>query len=51
MCGLSPVPPTLQDVLDETLSFIERALDRIRAYEGAEAELHNVPFSDAPPVA
>src|SRR5215203_15274 len=28
--------------LDETLGFIEQALDRIRAGEGGEAELHNV---------
>jgi hypothetical protein len=32
----------LQDALEETLGFIERALDRIRAGDGAEAELHNV---------
>jgi hypothetical protein len=33
---------SLQDALEETLGFIERALDRIRAGDGAEAELHNV---------
>src|SRR5215216_286445 len=33
---------SLHEVLDETLAFVERALDRIRAGEGAEAELHNV---------
>ena len=33
---------SLQDALDETIAFIERALGRIRADEGAEAELHNL---------
>src|SRR3954447_22994798 len=33
---------SLHDALDETLGFIQRALDRIRDGEGAEAELHNV---------
>ncbi len=30
------------ETLEETMSFIERALDRITRNEGAEAELHNV---------
>ncbi len=30
------------EALEETMSFIERALDRITRNEGAEAELHNV---------
>ena len=33
---------SLHDALEETLGFIERALDRIRAGEAAETELHNV---------
>jgi hypothetical protein len=33
---------SLQDALGETLGFIQRALDRIRGGESAEAELHNV---------
>jgi hypothetical protein len=33
---------SLHDALDETIAFIERALGRIRADEGAEAELHNL---------
>jgi hypothetical protein len=33
---------SLHHVLDETLGFIERALDRIRAGDGAEPELHKV---------
>jgi len=32
----------LYDALEETLGFIQRALDRIVAGEGVEAELHNV---------
>jgi hypothetical protein len=32
---------SLHDAVDETLGFVQRALDRIRAGEGAEAELHN----------
>ena len=32
----------LHDALEETLGFIQRALDRIVAGEGVEAELHNV---------
>ena len=32
----------LAEALEETMSFIERALDRITRNEGAEAELHNV---------
>jgi len=33
---------SLHDALDETIALIERALGRIRADEGAEAELHNL---------
>jgi len=33
---------SLHDALEETLGFIQRALDRIRAGDNAEAELHNV---------
>jgi hypothetical protein len=33
---------SLHHALEETLGFIERALDRIRAGEAAAAELHNV---------
>jgi hypothetical protein len=33
---------SLHDALEETLGFIQRALDRIRADDNAEAELHNV---------
>jgi hypothetical protein len=33
---------SLHDALEETLGFIQRALDRIVAGEGVEAELHNV---------
>jgi hypothetical protein len=33
---------SLHDALEETLGLIQRALDGIRAGEGAEAELHNV---------
>jgi hypothetical protein len=36
------VTRSLQDALHETLGFVRRALDRIHAGEGAEAELHNV---------
>jgi hypothetical protein len=36
------VPRSLHDALDETLGFVERALDRIRNGDSAEAELHNV---------
>ena len=36
------MPRSLHDALDETLGFVERALDRIRAGESAEGELHNV---------
>jgi hypothetical protein len=36
------VTRSLHDALEETLGFIQRALDRIRAGEGAEVELHNV---------
>ena len=32
----------LVEALEETVGFIERALDRITRDEGAEAELHNV---------
>ena len=32
----------LHDALEETLGFIQRALDRIQAGEAGEAELHNV---------
>ena len=33
---------SLHDALEETLGFVQRALDRIRAGDNAEAELHNV---------
>ena len=33
---------SLHDALEETLGFIQRALDRIRAGEAVQAELHNV---------
>jgi hypothetical protein len=33
---------SLATALEETLGFIERALERVRADENAEAELHNV---------
>jgi len=33
---------SLHDALQETLGLIQRALDRIRAGDNAEAELHNV---------
>ena len=36
------MPRSLHDALEETLGFIQRALDRIRAGDNAEAELHNV---------
>ncbi len=36
------MPRSLRDALDETLGFVERALDRIRNSDSAEAELHNV---------
>jgi|SRR3954447_17888921 hypothetical protein len=32
----------LHDALEETLGFIQRALDRIQAGDAVEAELHNV---------
>ena len=32
---------SLHDALEETLGFIQRALDRIQAGEAVEAELHN----------
>ena len=32
----------LYDALEETLGFIQRALDRIQAGDAVEAELHNV---------
>ena len=32
----------LHDALEETLGFIQRALDRIQAGDAIEAELHNV---------
>ena len=31
---------SLHDALEETLGFVQRALDRIRAGDNAEAELH-----------
>ena len=34
------MPRSLHDALEETLGFIQRALDRIRAGDNAEAELH-----------
>jgi hypothetical protein len=33
---------SLHDALEETLGFIQRALDRIRTGQGADAELHNI---------
>ena len=33
---------SLHDTLEESLEFIQRALDRIRAGDNADAELHNV---------
>jgi hypothetical protein len=39
---MSHICRSLHDPLDETLGFIGRALDRIRAGDGAESELHNV---------
>src|SRR5215210_1766527 len=33
---------SLHDTLDETLGYIQRALERIRAGEAAEAELYNL---------
>jgi hypothetical protein len=39
---MSHMSRSLHDALDETLGFIRRALDRIRAGDGAESELHNV---------
>ena len=36
------MPRSLRDAVDETLGFVERALDRIRNSDSAEAELHNV---------
>ena len=33
---------SLHDAVEETLGFIQRALDRIRAGDNADAELHNV---------
>ena len=39
---MSHISRSLHDALDETLGFIGRALDRIRAGDGAESELHNV---------
>ena len=33
---------SLHDAVEETLGFIQRALDRIRADDNADAELHNV---------
>jgi hypothetical protein len=33
---------SLHDALEETLGYIQRALDRMAAGEGVEAELHNV---------
>jgi len=36
------VTRSLHDALEETLGFIQRALDRIQAGEAVEAELHNV---------
>jgi hypothetical protein len=39
---LAPMARPLHDALEETLGFIQRALDRIVAGEGVEAELHNV---------
>ena len=40
--GLTTVPRSLHDALDETLGFVERAVDGIRNGDSAEAELHNV---------
>src|SRR5215207_2644681 len=36
------VTRSLHDALEETLGFMQRALDRIQAGEAIEAELHNV---------
>ncbi len=36
------VTKPLAEALDETVGFIERALTKIEAREGAEAELHNL---------
>src|SRR5215204_6422432 len=40
--AMSHMSRSLHDALDETLVFIGRALDRIRAGDGAESELHDV---------
>ena len=39
---MSHMSRSLHDTLDETLVFIGRGLDRIRAGDGAESELHDV---------
>ena len=39
---MSHMSRSLHDALDETLGFIGRALDRIRAGDSAESELHNL---------